>query len=129
MEKDAEQVRLLSILHYVFAGFTAVFACLPLFYIGFAFMMLRDAGRSGGPPAFVGILMVVLGFVAIVFALAMAALAAYAGKCLSDRKNYTFCIVIAALSCLSFPFGTALGIFTIIVLQRPAVRAMFGKPV
>ena len=40
--------------------------------------------------------------------------------------HYTFCFVMAALACAFFPFGTILGIFTIVVLVRPGVKEMFG---
>jgi hypothetical protein len=39
--------------------------------------------------------------------------------------HYIFCLVIAAVECIFMPFGTVLGVFTIIVLQRPTVKAMF----
>ena len=40
MNDDQEHLRLLSIFHYVVAGFAAVFACLPLIHlaIGIAFL-------------------------------------------------------------------------------------------
>ena len=54
---------------------------------------------------------------------------ALAGRYLLQRTHYTFCLVVAAIACLLMPFGTALGIFTIIVLMRPSVREMFeGAP-
>jgi hypothetical protein len=34
-------------------------------------------------------------------------------------------MVIAGINCLSFPFGTALGIFTLIVLSRESVQALY----
>ncbi len=37
----------------------------------------------------------------------------------------TFVIVIAALSCAFFPFGTVLGVFTIIILSKPEVKSLF----
>ena len=32
------------------------------------------------------------------------------------------------MAALSMPFGTVLGVFTIIVLMRPSVKAAFGYP-
>lgn len=129
-EKNAEHLRLLSIFHYVYAGITALFSCFPLIYVGMGVAIFTGAFKDSGdsPPGFVGGLFALFGLVGFVFVLAMAGLAAYAGKCLSERKRYTYCIVVAAISCLSVPFGTALGVFTIVVLQRPGVRAMFGTP-
>jgi hypothetical protein len=34
---------------------------------------------------------------------------------------------MAAVECLFIPFGTVLGVFTILVLQRPTVKAMFSE--
>ncbi|MBA4148250.1 MAG: hypothetical protein H0X66_09050 [Verrucomicrobia bacterium] len=131
MNQDAEHLRLLAIFHYVYAGLTALFACFPMIYVFIGLAMVGGAfGRGdGAPPAIAGGFLALVGIVAFIFVMAMAALNAYAGKCLADKKYYVFCIVISAINCLSFPFGTALGVFTIVILQRPGVRAMFGKPV
>ena len=52
-----------------------------------------------------------------------------AGRFLAQRAYYTFCFVVAALECVFVPFGTVLGVFTIVVLQRPAVKEMFGMTI
>jgi len=49
-----------------------------------------------------------------------------AGQCLFRRKAYSFALVIACVECLFIPFGTILGVFTIIVLSRESVKALFG---
>jgi hypothetical protein len=33
---------------------------------------------------------------------------------------------MAAISCIFMPFGTVLGVFTIIVLLRPSVKELFA---
>jgi hypothetical protein len=38
-------------------------------------------------------------------------------------------LVGAALACTLMPFGTVLGVFTIIVLSRPSVRVLFSQPI
>jgi hypothetical protein len=43
------------------------------------------------------------------------------------RKRRKFYIVIAAICCAVFPLGTPLGVFTILVLSRPEVKAMFQQ--
>jgi hypothetical protein len=48
-----------------------------------------------------------------------------AGRFLAQRVYYTFCFVVAALECIFVPFGTILGVFTIVVLQRSTVKEMF----
>jgi hypothetical protein len=51
-----------------------------------------------------------------------------AGRFLRSRRHYMFCLVIAAIMCMMMPFGTVLGVFTIIVLMRPSVKSLFEQP-
>jgi hypothetical protein len=37
-----------------------------------------------------------------------------------------FCLVMGGVECLFMPFGTVLGVFTIIVLMREPVKQLFG---
>jgi hypothetical protein len=55
------------------------------------------------------------------FAIAMV----IAGRMLQSCQAYVFCIVMAAIACAWMPFGTILGVFTIIVLVRPSVKELF----
>ena len=48
-----------------------------------------------------------------------------AGRNLARRRRYTFCLVMAAIMCLFMPFGTVLGVFTLVVLMRPSVKPLF----
>jgi hypothetical protein len=49
-----------------------------------------------------------------------------AGRCLSRRKCYSFALVIACIECLFIPFGTILGVFTIVALSRASVKGLFS---
>src|SRR5258708_5821532 len=128
MDKDAEHLRLLTIFHYVLAGLTACFSCFFILHMVMGLLMIKSPanffGHGQTPPAFVGWFFFLMGSCAILFGWTFSGLLAYAGFCLSRRKHLLFCTVIAAISCLFMPFGTVLGVFTIIVLQRPGVRAM-----
>src|ERR1041385_2469474 len=124
--QDEEHLRLLRIFNYVVAGLTALFACFPVFHLVFGLVMVFAPEVFGPgknqPPRFVGLVFV--GF-ALAFMLAgwtFAALLAWAGRCLGQRKHYTFCFVMACVACLCQPFGLVLGVFTIIVLLRPSVK-------
>jgi len=50
----------------------------------------------------------------------------YIGNCFRRQKHHTLCIVAAAIVCLSFPLGTVLGVFSLIVLMKPEAKAIFG---
>ena len=49
------------------------------------------------------------------------------GLQLRQRRRHTFCVVMAAIGCAFMPFGTVLGIFTLIVLTKPTVRSLFAR--
>ncbi len=55
----------------------------------------------------------------------MAALVFAAGRCLAKRSCYAFCLFIAGAECLFMPLGTALGIFTLVVMTRESVKTSF----
>jgi hypothetical protein len=70
------------------------------------------------PPAFLGWIFIVLGAVFFLAGVTMAICILIAGRCLSRRKRYSFALVIACIECLFVPFGTILGVFTIVALSR-----------
>ena len=49
------------------------------------------------------------------------------GSSLKQRRRRTLCFVVACLMLPSFPLGTILGVFTIIVLRRPSVQELFAR--
>jgi len=128
-EQDIEHVKLLSIFHYVLAGITALGACIPIIHlvVGLACLAAPPGSLSGGPPPrLFGIVFATVGGSMVLFGWTVAALLFFAGRFLAARTHYRFCFVVAALSCLMFPLGTVLGVFTIIVLSRLSVKALFA---
>jgi hypothetical protein len=77
------------------------------------------------PPAFIGWVFVIFGSFFILLGWIFAALTLIAGRCMARMRHWTFCFVRACVECLSVPFGTVLGVFTILVLNRGSVRALF----
>ena len=125
--KDAEHLRLLSIFHYVVAGINALMACIPFVHliVGIVMVVAGSQSKRGAPPVLVGVFFIAIGAFIILLGWAMAICIFLAGRFLARRRHYMFCFVIAVLSCLSMPFGTILGVFTLIVLSRPSVKALF----
>lgn len=131
MNQDLEHLRLLSIFHYVVAGLTFLFACIPLIHLGLGIAMIVgwEGFENDRPPEFAGWLMTCFAGGFILAGWALAFCMALAGRNLARQRRYHFCLVVAAIACTLMPFGTVLGIFTIIVLMRPSVRALFeGAP-
>ena len=133
MDRDTEQLNLLAIFHYVVAGLAALFSFFPLIYTAvgviFIFAARHGTAKPGEelPPEFLGWIFAVLGSVLFVIGIAMAICILIAGRSLALRKRYSFALVIACIECLFVPFGTILGVFTIVALSRESVRALFSK--
>ena len=131
MNQDKEHLRLLAILHYVVAGLAALFSFFPLLYttIGAIFISVARHGtpKPGEelPPEFLGWIFVGVGSFLFLVGIAMAICILLAGRCLSRRRCYSFALVMACIQCLFVPFGTILGVFTIIALSRESVKAFF----
>ena len=131
--EDSEHLRLLSSGHYVMAGLQAVFGCLPVLHLVMGIWMLTspqvDQAKDGPPAAFFGAFFVAIAGAWIITSWALAGCLVVAGRSLVRRKRRTFCFVVSAVTAmLCMPFGTMLGLFTIIVLLRPAVRDAFEPP-
>lgn len=130
MNQDEEHLKLLSIFHYVVAGFAAFFALFPIVYvIAGLFVMFSPAhyrGTAQPPPQdFVGLVFIIVGGVMMAFGLAFAGAIFAAGRFLARRKHHTFCLVVACIECLFMPFGTVLGIFSIVILVREPIKQLF----
>ncbi|HPZ09601.1 MAG TPA: hypothetical protein PL110_15975 [Candidatus Eremiobacteraeota bacterium] len=131
MNQDRDQLKLLSIFHYILGGIMGLFSCVPLIhlFLGIIFVFAPDTmkdSRGNGPPAFIGWFFIVFALVFIIAGWILAICTLYAGRCLAKTKKYLFCFVTAAIMCVFMPFGTVLGVFTIIVLMRPTVKDLFS---
>jgi len=127
-----EHLRLLAIFHWVLAGFSLLFCAFPLLYVGVGVWFIHSppvaSGRGPPPPPAFGWIFVVIGLIFFALAAAYTAALVLSARALAARRRWLLVIVTAALSCALFPFGTALGVFTFIVLLRPDVQALFGRP-
>jgi hypothetical protein len=127
--KDLDNLRLLSIFHYILAGISAAFACCPFIHVTIGIMMaffpeeLTSHGEP--PPPFIGWFFIVIGSLFIVAGWTIAVCLLIAGRFLAKKMRYTYCLVMACIECVFVPFGVILGVFTIIILMRPSVKALF----
>lgn len=79
------------------------------------------------PPAIVGGLFTCIGGLMFLAGQTLAVSTILSGRFLAQRTRYWFIFVIACLQCSLFPFGTALGVLTIITLSRETVKELFNK--
>ena len=132
-QQDAEHLKLLSIFHYVVGGIMALLACPPIFHLLFGLAILLgafDKAKLGErPPEFIGWILIAIRGCGDGGRLDARHLhdhcRAEAGRL---RKSYYFCFVVAALLTMFMPFGTVLGVFTIVTLVRPSVKEAFDIP-
>lgn len=129
---DADHLNLLSIFHFVGAGlaFLGILVMTgELFMAHFIFANPEFwQGQKQTPPPelffqmffwiylFVGAWCVISGVMNLL-----------SGLFLRARRHRTFSMVVAALNCLHIPFGTVLGIFTLVVLSRESVCQLYDS--
>jgi hypothetical protein len=118
-EKDASHLRSLGICAYVYAGLECLMGLVAILYMGIGLWIALEQNEPSGWIFFgVGLL---LGL----WIIAMTVLTILSARWMGQGKRWTFCLVISCIHCISFPFGLALGIFSIIVLVRPSVKNWF----
>ena len=132
MTEDEKHLRLLSIFHYVYGGFSLLMTAGVIVALGmFAWLASTSAkpprASQTNPKVALALMGIMFGLM-ILWMLAHVVCTFLAGKFLAARRHRLFCIVIAALNCMSVPLGTTLGVFTIIVLTQPAVCELFERP-
>ena len=131
MNRDKEHLQLLAVFHYVVAGLATLFCFFPLLYSILGGFLLYAANHPGPsnqepPPAVLGWVFIVLGTLFFLAGVAMAICILIAGRSLALCKRYSFALVMACIECLFIPFGTILGVFTIVVLSRESVKGLFS---
>jgi hypothetical protein len=132
VDRDREHVRLLKIGYYVLAGMTCFFSLFGLLYAGLGGLLSSGViPKSTDPkndPRMMGLIFLGLGLAFLIVGLAIAALYFVTARNLGSYRRRTFCLVIASLSCFFMPWGTAIGVCTILVLIRPEVKNLFEPP-
>jgi hypothetical protein len=130
IDRDVEHLRLLHIAFYIMAGLAAFMSFFALIYIALGGIFVAGALSAMGnaanqiPPQLGWIFVGVGGFF-LFFCLTITVLLFLAGKSLEQRRHRVFCMVMAGLCCLQIPWGTAVGICAINVLNRPSVKMLF----
>ncbi len=118
--QDRDRLRILSYCHLGWTLIVAGFGC--LLFITMAFVPHRY------PPAYTDYVFTTAGGKIVIASWILAACTFLAGWLLALRKQYGFCIVFAIVNCVIVPFGTVLGIYTLVILLRPRVKTLFDGP-
>ena len=130
-KRDQEHLKLLSIFHFVFGGL----ALLGIGFLGVHYFIMHtvfsnpdmwNSHKAPMPPkAFLDAFIWFYLFMGLLL-LAGFVLNVLSGLYLRQKKHRFFSLIVGGLNCLQIPFGTALGVFTIIVLTRDTVREWYS---
>ncbi len=130
MSNDKEHLRILSIFFYVVAGLCFLFSLVPLIHLTVGILIVNGViGPDTADPDLqpFGWILIAVASTFILMGITFSVLLAQTGRFISSYRNHTFCVVIAGIACCFIPFGTVLGVFTIVVLMRDSVRELFGQ--
>jgi hypothetical protein len=133
MVKDEEHLRLLAMFHYIYGALVAVLSSFGLIHLIMGIMMLRNPNMfpmtppGGGPPfpfnpAY---MFIVMGGMVVALGWTMGTLSIISGRCISFRRARTLSMIVAGINCIWIPFGTIIGVFTLVVLLRQSVAAIY----
>lgn len=126
--EDVSQLRTLAAVHRVVGLITGLFALVPMAHLFLGLSLVSNPPSSAQQDASLETIGWFFSALALLLIVAVAALAfatLRAADFIERRTRWTFCIVVAAIQCTFFPFGTALGIFSLVVLNRERIRRTF----
>lgn len=128
---DAEHLHLLRIGYFIQGGTTLLLCLFGLLYVFLGIAALSSLPGApvprGGPQAQVmGYVFALMGALFTIGGAVLAVLKFLTARALRRRSGRMLCMITAAISCIFVPYGTAIGVFTFIVLGRPSVRLLFG---
>jgi len=112
---------------YIVKGILTLLA--SLFFIGYSFIgvfidNLKDTQDLEFNPS---IIFFVIGIVGFVITIVFGILTLMAAKYINERRKFNFIFVVAILNCLTGILGILLGVFTLVELNKPHIKALFDN--
>ena len=97
-------------------------------FMGLMMVSGKFFGETDGspPPVGFGWIFVIMGSVFILIGWTISICIIVAGRKLKQRKGQMYCMIVAGIECMLMPFGTVLGVFTLIVLNRESVKQTYA---
>jgi hypothetical protein len=133
MEKDLEHLKLLGIFHYIWGALSLIGGLfLGAYFVVIGVVLITNPSATSsteesGSAGVVGGVMIAIGVVAFLIVVVYGILTLMAGgKYRKHQGGYWFLFILAIITLIigGIP-GIVLGIFSLIVLSRPAVKALF----
>ena len=104
-----------------------VFLTLYAFFVLHIFSEVNEAHPDPDMPFNPVVFITVIISIGAFFSLLFSVLSFLASKFIKEQRNYSFIFVVAILNCLTGILGILLGVFTLIELNKPEVKELFGK--
>lgn len=133
MNEDISYLNLLSLFHFIVAGIAGLFSCLPLVnlligiptlrYVPYALSQGEYFSQYTLTPLMFILLPTGMAVIGWMFAIAVA----LNGYYIKNRKWLKYCMIMSGIETIFTPFGTALGVFTIILLTKPNIKNLFDQ--
>jgi ABC-type phosphate transport system permease subunit len=133
MEKDLEHLKLLGIFHYIWGGLSLLGGlAIGAYFLFFGIVLMANPSTSSTTDenvntGVVGGVMIGVGVVLFIIVVIYGILTLMAGgKYRKHQGGYWFCFILAIVTLVlgGIP-GIVLGIFSLIVLSRASVKALF----
>lgn len=128
-----EKARLLGLLFWIYTAFNVlVVAAIAVIYIGlFGFIFTQTPQKAGDPPPELIMTILIVAFaIAFIFVILFSVPKIIAGYGLRKEKPWAWiwAVVASIMACMSFPFGTAIGVFGLIFLFSDEGKRYFNDP-
>jgi len=131
MQNHKDSFTILSICHFIVGALSFLMSFVPFVYlvVGFALIIFPGGLETEGRDheMLLGWVFLTIATLAILVGITIATATIFAGYFLSRQIRYPFCRVVAVIECLFFPFGTLLGVVTLILLHRDDYKQAFTK--
>jgi hypothetical protein len=133
MEEDIRYLNLLAIFHMIVAGIVSLLSCLPLLDLFIGVPMLKDVpyalsqNEFFSQTTFVPLMFILIPSGIAVIGWMFAVAIALNGYYLKNRTWLNYCMIMSGIETIFIPFGTVLGVFTIILLTKPNIKNLFDE--
>jgi len=129
---ESQTLDLLAIFHYVLGALIYLKGAAALIMMGVGTIavsaVLADQPDDMVPGLVaLGMIFFVLPVVILVISWTVATLVLIAGRRLAKRTKLAYCQIVAGLECICVPFGTILGVFSLMNLAKPNIKELFDR--
>ncbi len=133
MEEDIRYLNLLAVFQMIVAGIVGLLSCLPLINLFIGVPMLEavpyalSQGEFFSQSILVPLMFILLPSGMSVIGWMLAVAIALNGYYLKNHKWLNYCMIVSGIETIFMPFGTVLGVFTIILLTKPNIKNLFDE--